>query len=68
MPKVSILANCLLKGQWAFLNETHGGSSLDVLRAACAYKHSTGTSQCHPPQGVVCEVNLRRIVQKRTAL
>ena len=33
----SILANCLVKGQQAFEIETHGGCSLDVLRAAGAY-------------------------------
>lgn len=35
--KVCILANCLVKGQPAFDNETHGGRSLEVLRAAGAY-------------------------------
>lgn len=63
MPKVSILANCLVKGQWAFENETHGGCSLDVLGAASAYKSSRGPSQCLPPQGILCEVHLWRVVK-----
>lgn len=58
MPKVCILANCLVKGQLAFDNETHGGRPLDVLRAASAYKSSSGASQSLSPLGIVCEVHL----------
>lgn len=37
MPNLCILANCLVKGQWAFENETHIGCSLDVLKQGSAY-------------------------------
>lgn len=65
MPKVCILANCLVKGQQAFDNETHGGRSLDVLRAASAYKSSPGPCQCLPPPGMVCEVHLWHVVKEQ---
>lgn len=59
----AFLANCLVKGQLAFDNVTHGGRSLEVLRAASAYKSSPGPCQCVSPPGIVCEVHLWQVVK-----
>lgn len=53
--KVCILANCLVKGQPVSDNETHGGRSLEVLRAAGAYKSCPGDGQRLFPPGMVYE-------------
>lgn len=53
--KVCILANCLVKGQPVSDNETHGGRSLEVLRAAGAYKSCRGDGQRLLPPGMVYE-------------
>lgn len=65
MPKVCILANCLIKGQQAFNNKTHGGCSLAVLRAATAYTSSPWPGQCPPPPGIVYEVHLWHVVKEQ---
>lgn len=53
--KVCILANWLVKGQPVSDNETHGGCSLEVLRAAGAYKSCPGDGQRLSPPGMVYE-------------
>lgn len=53
--KVCILANWLVKGQPISDNETHGGCSLEVLRAAGAYKSCPGDGQRLSPPGMVYE-------------
>lgn len=53
--KDCILANWLVKGQPVSDNETHGGCSLEVLRAAGAYKSCPGDGQRLSPPGMVYE-------------
>lgn len=65
MSKVCILANWLVKGQQAFDNETHGGRSLEVLRAPSEYKSSPGPGQCLLPPGILYEVHLWHVVKEQ---